>query len=261
MYLNANDISLDGLGKSKKGGFKKLLQSKPKILKKLFKTSPLMMPITMMKKGKKKRGMVAPAVAEPVTFLPVSPIQEQPEYIERPELPYQEPYEQPRYIGRPQSLPQFIEREKEQESVTVLPADYFPTELEFDDSLPEPENTPLITPYESAVASQYGSEEGFMDTSAAYESEAGYLQGLGQEAGSTGGWFTDLISQGAKAAIEVQRAKAAAKRGGFPAPIIGTGTYRPLTAFGGFNLNTALMIGGLGLAAFLIFQRTSKAKR
>lgn len=267
---------LDGLGKSKKG-FKKLLQKHPgfKMKEKLLKAHPLMMPLTMMKsakpslRGQKKKAAsaIAPAVAEPITLSPV----EREEYIQVETKPYYPPeYRQPQpYIQMPeyrqkmpmpeyrQPMPQY----RDEPSAAILPADYFPTELEFDDSLPDIENVPLITPYESATAAAYGNEEDFSDTREAYETEAGYLQGLGQESGSTGGWFTDLVATGTKAYAEIARAKAAAKAQRAPAPIFQPGAYRPGTTFGGFNMNTAIMLGGIGLAAFFIFRKFPKSKR
>ena len=142
-----------------------------------------------------------------------------------------------------------------------MPEDFFPTELDYRDSGENIDNMPMITPYESAVMSTYGPEDDFKDTSAAYESEAGYLQGLGQESGSTGGWFTDLVPQLTKAYVDIAATKAAAKRGaGFPA--MPPGGYKTAGGFGaGFNLNTALMIGALGLGGFLLYSKFARKRR
>jgi hypothetical protein len=286
MYTDMN-----GLGKSK--FFKKIKKALFK-----HPLAPLPIKAMQLKKTlKPKPSPVAPAVSEPITTSPVTDIStvygpetgiypQPPQYYVPKPLPvqppqfgpgffekmrrYQEIYQPkppmqfyPQPVQQPQFYPQPIQQpvyaEPSQPSPAILPGDYFPTELEYGgDYGNDIDNAPMITSYESAAMSQFGTDEEFMDTPAAYESEAGYLQGLGQESGSTGGWFQDLISTGTKAAIEIQRAKAAAKAAKSAAPIVQPRTtYMP--AFGGgFNLNTALMIGGLGLAGLLIFQGLRK---
>jgi len=207
-------------------GLGKFKFPKSKGIKKLLMTHPLApFPVQMMamKKKKKAATAIAPAVQvyQQMPYGGFYPSQQQPQYAEPSE----------------RAIPD-----------------------NFDAGEPAASNTPMVTPYESAAASTFGTEEDFMDTSTAYESEAGFLNGLGQESGSTGGWFTDIISAGSKAAIEIANAKAAARAARVPAPIFGTGAYKPANAFGGFNLNTALMIGALGLGGFLLF-KTMKKKR
>lgn len=265
MYVTRND--LDGLGKSK---FLKKL--KKTLLKHPLAPAPVkLMQLQKKMSVKKAAPAIAPDVAEPVTFTPA-------EQIQQPQMPYggfyppqyypPQYYPQPQPQAQPQPMPQqmapqyippqYIEREP---SPRAIPEDFYPTTFDFGEEEPAPENLPLVTSYESAIANTFGTDEDFQDTSAAYESEAGYLQGLGQEAGSTGGWFTDLISTGTKAYTEIAKAKAAAKAARVPAPIIGAGTYRPAPTFGtGFNLNTSLMVGVLGLGGFLLFN-TLKRKR
>jgi len=195
---------------------------------------------------------VAPAIAEPVTVTPTDRIYQP--------MPYGGFYPTQQ---RPQPMPQasqYIEREP---SARAIPEDFYSTgtfDYKFDAGEPAASNTPIVTPYESAASSIFGTEEDFMDTSAAYESEAGYLNGLGQESGSTGGWFSDLISTGTKAYSEIAKAKAAAKSARVPAPIFST--YKPGSTFGsGFNLNTALMIGALGLGGFLLYSKFVRKRR
>jgi hypothetical protein len=255
MYLNGN---MDGLGKSK---FLKKL--KKTLLKRPLAPTPVkLMQLQKKMSAKKAAPAIAPSVAEPVTFTPA-------EQIQQPQMPYggfYPPQYYPQQQAQPQPMPQqmapqYIEREP---SARSIPEDFYSTDTfdyNFDADEPATGNTPMVTSYESAMANTFGTDEDFQDTSAAYESEAGYLQGLGQEAGSTGGWFTDLISTGTKAYTEIAKAKAAAKAAKVPAPIIGTGTYKPSSAFGmGFNLNTALMVGALGLGGFLLFKTMTKKR-
>lgn len=257
MYVTRND--LDGLGKSKL--LKKL---KKALIKHPFAPTPVKM--MALKRSAKKGRVVSQEPVETVTPTVVEPMQPQMPYGGfYPPQYYPQPQAQPQPQPMPQQMapqyipPQYVEREP---SPRDIPAeDFYPTTFDFGEEDPAPENLPMVTPYESAIANTFGTEEDFRDTSAAYESEAGYLQGLGQEAGSTGGWFTDLISAGSKAVIDIQKAKAAAKAARVPAPIIGTGTYRPAPAFGaGFNLNTALMFGALGLGGFLLFNALKRKR-
>ena len=214
---------MDGLGKFK---FK---FPKSKSIKKLLTTHPLApLPVQMMAMKKKKKAATAIAPAVQV-------------YQQMPYGGF--------YPSQQQQQPQYAEP-----SERAIPDN-------FDVGEPAASNTPMVTPYESAAASTFGTEEDFMDTSAAYESEAGFLNGLGQESGSTGGWFTDLISVGSKAAIEIAKAKANARAARVPAPIFGTGAYKPSNAFGVFNLNTALMISALSLGGFLLYSKFARKRR
>lgn len=268
---------MDGLGKFK---FKKLTK---KLKKALIKHPFAPLPVKAMAMMKKKKKIAVAPEVEGEAFL--SPVESE-TYFPKPMPqpypsggPYGGFYPQPMpppeagYYPQPMPVqdmmmrpyPQPTMKPYAEESAAILPADYFPTELDYErQAYSDVENLPMITPYESAAASTFGTEEDFSDTAAAYESEAGYLQGLGQEAGSTGGWFSDIFSKGAQAAIEIAKAKAAAKAGRVPAPIIPAGgMYRPLTKgdFGGFNLNTALMVGALGLGGFLLYNKFARKRR
>jgi hypothetical protein len=214
---------MDGLGKFK---FK---FPKSKGIKKLLMSHPLApLPVQMMAMKKKKKAATAIAPAVQV-------------YQQMPYGGF--------YPSQQQQQPQYAEP-----SERAIPDN-------FDAGEPADSNTPMVTPYESAAASTFGTEEDFMDTSAAYESEAGFLNGLGQESGSTGGWFTDLISTGGKAVIEIAKAKANARAARVPAPIFGTGAYKPSNAFSVFNLNTALMISALSLGGFLLYSKFARKRR
>jgi hypothetical protein len=262
MYTDMNGLGKFKLPKMK--NIKKLLMTHP-----LAPTPVKMMALQKKMSAKKAAPAIAPSVAEPVTFTPAEQIYA-PQYQPMPYGGFYPPQQQqqpqpmpqaPQYYAQPMpQAPQYAEH-----SARAIPEDFYSTDIfdyNFDADEPAASNTPTITPYESAAASTFGTEEDFMDTSAAYESEAGYLNGLGQEAGSTGGWFTDLISTGTKAYAEIAKAKAAAKAARVPAPVFGTGTYKPVPAFGtGFNLNTALMFVGLGLGGFLLYKTLAKKRR
>lgn len=271
MYTN----EMDGLGKFKMPFGKKKDGKKGGLFD--IKKSPLMMPLApfapammLMKKKKKKR--VAPVVAEPVTF---SPVQKDSEY--GPDTGFYPPeYREPLPVFltkpvRPRPMPQYpseksaadISSEFYAGKENIPVEDFFPTELDYT-PVDDINNSPMLTPYESAAVSVFGTEEDFIDTPQAWESEAGFLNGLGQESGSTGGWFGDFVSQAGKAAVEIARAKAAAKAARQPAPFFTGGTgYRPAVpaGFGGFDLNKILMFGALGLGGFLLYSKFARKRR
>lgn len=260
--------NMDGLGKSK---FKKIFKkfSPQKMLK-----TKLMMPfapaMTMKKKKGKKKNRIAPVVQEQASQLPTDgrptmsigrPVFFSPEQrddsmydsgtVQRP-MPMPAPYIEPRPEPGARAIPQDFYSNEE----------FFPTQLDYgyvseDTGI---ENAAILTPYESAAAATFGNEEDFMDTASAWESEAGFLNGLGQESGSTGGWFTDFVSTGAKALVEIRKARAADKASrrvatNFPA-------YRPMlgSGFGGFDLNKILMFGAIGLGGFFLYKNIGKKR-
>ena len=242
--------NMNGLGKSK---FKK-------ILKKLARINPLV-PLPVQAKAFKKpaKRKIAPVVNEPVTMLPTDSGAQDYDYRQ---YPMQQPEYQPQTAPQTQNMqPQYFPAQEQ--SARVMPEDYFPNELTYrDESSPEEvENFPLITPYESAVASQFPSEEDLYDNSAQYESEAGFLKGLGQESGSTGGWFTDLVSVGAKEYAKIQQAKIAAKQNQMPAPYSPGVNYRyGGYSGGGLDMSTMLIYGVAGLGAFMLYKTLSKKR-
>ena len=270
---------MDGLGKSKwKKKFSPKKMLKPKMAFKVL-GAPLMMPfapaMTMKKKKGKKKNRVAPAVPPQasqlptdgrMTIMPVPGTQYGPgtgfnsEALEYEDSPVQRPMPMPAPYIEPRPEPGA--RNIPQDFYSPAEGDFFPTELDYDyqPAYSDVDNAPMLTPYESAAASTFGNEEDFVDTRDAWESESGFLNGLGQEAGSTGGWFGDFVPQAVKAALEIAAARRAAKAARTPAPIFPTGTvYRP-SGFDGFNLNTALMFGALGLGGFLLFKTMTKKR-